>query len=180
MITKWYKEILKYLPISMQNMTYGPQIKTINGTTVHVFSRGTTSNLPWLEKNFYLDASYSSYSNGFRVGTGTTPPTEQDYSLESVITSGLSGSVNGSSNRNADGNVDTMFQITLSNTSSAAITVGEIGYYGAQWGYATEGGASSNHSVMYHRAVLNSPVTINPGESAIINFHVTAVESSAS
>lgn len=177
MITKWYKEILKYLPISMQNMSYGPQIKMIDGTTVHVFSRGDTSSLPWLSKNFY---PHTSYGDGFRVGTGTTQPTEQDYSLESVITSGLSGSVTGSSNRNADGNIDTTFQITLSNTSSAAITVGEIGYYGKQSCYATEGGASSSLFVMYHRAVLNSPVTINPGESAIINFHVTAVESSAS
>lgn len=183
MLTKWYKSILKYLPISSSNMAYGPQVKSTDGTTRYLKLKGTTGNAgigmaPWIVPTVVV---LNSSGYGIRLGTGTTAPTENDYSLESVITSGLSASINNSSIRNSSGNIETIFAVTVTNTSASNITIGEIGYYGVQPMYDSEGSSSSsNHNVMYDRTLLNAPVTISAGDSATINYRVTANENSAS
>lgn len=183
MLTKWYKSILKYLPISSSNMAYGPQVKSTDGATRYLKLKGTTGNAgigmaPWIVPTVVV---VNSSSYGIRLGTGTTAPTENDYSLESVITSGLSASVNSSSIRNSSGNIETIFAVTVTNTSTSDITIGEIGYYGLQPMHTSEGSAaSSNYAIMYDRTLLNAPVTIGAGDSATINYRITANENSAS
>lgn len=178
MLTKWYKEILKYLPVSNSDMKYGPQIKCTDGVNRYLYSKTNNSCLPWLSTSIY---TYNATGNGFRVGSGTTAPTENDYALESVITSGITGSGSTSViHRNSDGNIEIVFALSIKNSSSSDVTIGEVGYYGVQICGTQEGSSSNNqYMVMYHRAVLNSPVTIHPGDTAVINFRVIANESIA-
>lgn len=175
MITKWWKKILEYLPVSITNMSYGPQIKNIDGVTRFLFSR--TGKTPWLQTNVYFNTSGS---DGFRVGMGATPPTDQDYALDSVITAGLTGRVVSDTppaTRDANGNVVSSWILTLQNTSSSDITVSEVGYYGNQSCSNTDGGVSSNQLVMYFRDVLNNPVTIAAGDTVAINVHMKVFDS---
>ncbi len=182
MLTKWYKSILKYLPISSSNMAYGPQVKSTDGTIRYLKLKGTTGNagigmVPWIMPTVVVA---NSSSNGIRLGTGTTAPTENDYALESIIASGMTATVITSSAR-VNGNIETIFAVTVTNTSTSDITIGEIGYYGVQPMYTSEGStASSNSTIMYDRTLLNAPVTIGAGDSATINYRITANENSAS
>lgn len=175
MITKWWEKILEYLPVSITNASYGPQIKNIDGVTRFLFSR--SSMTPWIQNNIYFNTNGN---DGFRVGAGATAPTDQDYALDSVITSGLTGSVsagNPPATRDANGNVVSNRVLTLQNTSASDITVSEVGYYGNQSCYETEGGAASNKLVMYFRDVLNNPVTIAAGDTVAINIHIKVFDS---
>lgn len=176
MITKWYKEILKYAPLSASVMRYGPQIKCIDGTTRHLAMTANNGNPVWMSNLFNLSAAMG----GFKVGNGTTIPNENDYAMESTITAGLNGNVTFNGSRNSDGNVVLLATITLQNTSSAPITISEVGYYGTMQFVNSEGASSlTNMPVLFNRAVLDTPVTINAGESAIINYRFIADENDA-
>ena len=176
MLTKWYKEILKYIPISAWTMRYGPQIKCIDGTTRHLTMTGNNSYPVWMSDNFSLSAT----GFGYKVGNGTTMPNENDYSMESIITAGLTGSVSSTGSRNSDGNVVKLVAITLNNTSSGPITISEVGYYGTMQFVNSEGASSlTNAQVLFSRDLLDTPVTINAGDSAIINYRFIADDDDA-
>lgn len=109
-------------------------------------------------------------------GTGTTAVTENDYRLESPITSGLSlASTNTFFTQtyelSEDGNslVRTCkFSMSPRNTSSADITITEIGFF--QHIFYKKGYA---YSTMLHRIVLDEPVTIQAGAIGTLQFEFT-------
>ena len=116
--------------------------------------------------------------SGIYIGSGNTPATADDYTLESQITSGLSvSSPTKLSGYDAENNECTLsFVITLSNTSGSDITVNEIGtvarcYYGSALGGDVSGTSSSyRRGVLLDRTVLDSPVVIEAGGSAVLHY----------
>ena len=102
------------------------------------------------------------------VGSGTTPATMEDYKLENPITSGLATY---SVSRNvtfAKEYSEAVWTLTLSNTSSAPITVSEIGYVTA----FTSGSASTTQYALTDRTVLDTPITIPAGESRTLTYSI--------
>ena len=110
---------------------------------------------------FYLSNS----NNGIVVGSGRTPATIDDYKLESMITSGLSASIA----KSIDSDNDTIIALTFTNTSSADITIGEIGYVGTVYIDNNFGGSKY---VLLERTVLDSPVTIPAGGIGKIEYSI--------
>ena len=121
--------------------------------------------------------STSLTSAGIIVGSGTTAPTVDDYSLESMITSGITGSIPSSPTYTFDSTNNQYVvskDITIANTGSSSITISEIGilgraYYGDSKG-ATVG--STNKYVLIDRTVLNEAVTIPAGESGVVRYEI--------
>lgn len=121
--------------------------------------------------------STSLTSAGIIVGSGTTTPTVDDYSLESMITSGITGSIPANPTYTFDSTNNQYVvskDITIANTGSEAITISEIGilgkvYYGASKG-ATVG--TTNKYVLIDRTVLNEAVTIPAGESGVVRYEI--------
>lgn len=141
----------------------------VSGTTRYIVAKGPDSNaFPYLlEQNFVL----SSTNGGISVGTGSTSPTENDYNLESTITSGLSGSITTSQSLDASNNPQVTFLVALTNTSSGSITVSEIGYKQRLGTSSTQGSTSSTQGVfLFDRTVLTTPLTIPAGESGVIKY----------
>lgn len=115
----------------------------------------------------------SASSTGFCVGSGTTAATENDYNLESQITSGISSSVvvNPYLDDNNDPCVD--FDLTITNTGSTPLTIAEIGYKQNIYCTTAQGGTSASYKLcLLDRTVLDQPVTIPASDYAVIRYTI--------
>lgn len=119
-------------------------------------------NIIWAfrQRNFTLKIS-GGFSPGIIVGSGTTPPTIDDYKLESMITAGLSASVV------AQGTDSYIRILTITNTSDHDITISEIGTLGV--GYYNQ---STSFPMLVDRTVLDTPVTIPAGGIGKIEYEI--------
>lgn len=138
-----------------------------NGTAVRLSA--STSFAPFDNWTLRLNVTQS----GFVVGTGTTPATVNDYKLESQITSGLSSSGSTAFYRFDDAGFERVMSCVITNTSSEAITISEVGkvasinYFKTETATTTTSGAT-----LIERNVLDTPVTIPAGEHKTITYTI--------
>lgn len=118
----------------------------------------------------------SANAAGFCVGSGTAAASENDYELAGMITSGLSASIVSNAFLDNDGNPSVNYDLTITNTGSAAVTIAEIGFKQNLYATTTEGGTSfTNRVFLLDRTVLSNPVTIQSGDYAIIRYTLKTV-----
>lgn len=134
-----------------------------------------------------VTGSSSNYAqNGFAIGSGSTPPTENDYTLENQIY----GTITASSVTNTftveDDNTKSVLtrNWTITNNTGAEIVIREMGIFRNTNSVATRGGEISSYSssnaqacacVMTDRIVLGEPVTIPNGEARIVSYKFVSV-----
>ena len=152
---------------------YGFEAKNTSGVTKYV--KAVNSNYGYIGGSFSLSNSV----DGFHVGKGTTLPTENDYALEDPITSGLTANTATVIWANTENEPDDCtYAITLRNSSEGDITISEIGYY-AQFGCTSSQGNTGGYGTavfMIDRTLLDTPVTIAPGETVTINCKISVSE----
>lgn len=163
MLTNVFKKIMMLILENNIDQKSLLEAKDVNGNTYWLrnYSVGFSTSLS-LVFGYNFD--------GIVLGTGTTEPTEDDYRLENIITSGLTGSFTTNSGVE-DGSPYGDINLTLQNTSNAAITITEIGII-RSYNDATSFGATSgsSHRYLMDRTVLAEPVTIAAGATAIITY----------
>lgn len=101
---------------------------------------------------------------GIELGSGSTPPTFDDYKLETTITSDISAIVTSA----LDEDNDVIFNIEVINNGSA-ITVAEVGFITTR---GTGVNGMSGKYVLTERTVLDSPVNIPSGGTALITYAI--------
>ena len=106
---------------------------------------------------------------GVVFGTGTTPPTVDDYTLENPLTDGVSFSASGVSKTLSDSKDKFFATYTITNTSNAEIAVSEIGVIGCV-AYGTSSGAL--YPTLMERTVIK-PITIQPGSAGTVTFEIS-------
>lgn len=112
-------------------------------------------------------------SRGFAFGTGDAAATENDYDLESRITSGINVVKSDGSVYDAKNNtVEYYLQYTITNTGSEDITIKEIGIFQTVYTDTTSGGTSTSRQrpILTDRTVLETPLTIAAGEPGILRW----------
>lgn len=107
-------------------------------------SYSETSGTSWL----------APFARGIAFGSGTTPPQKTDYKLENYIATGLTYS--GNNTNQTDGVVN--WVQTVQNTSTAQITITEVGLFSK---YDNSAGYST---YLLTRTVLDTPVVLQPNE----------------
>lgn len=118
-----------------------------------------------------LNYSVAKVNNmGVYFGTGSTPASLTDYTLESPITKGLAfagGIEKVPAYKNGKGEVIASYIVT--NTSDAEISIWEIGCF-----VPTQDGSntSSYAMIMLERTVLTEPITIPAGEAKMVTYKV--------
>ena len=110
------------------------------------------------------NSNHIGYYPNFVVGSGTTAVTADDYRVEKEIVSGLACEALTSEVNEA--NHTAVFRKTLRNTSDADITITEVGLTGPVY---TNSGPTQ---ALIYREILETPVTIAPGESATLKITV--------
>lgn len=172
MITKIFK---KYLAFQLEGIgATGDCIlpaKNLNGADMYLSSRGYIGAFP-VSCNYTVQTSKSS---GILIGSGTTPATENDYFLQSQITSGFTHTVTLTQSIENDSPV-LQYNIIITNTSASNLVISEIGYAQSLFAHATQGGSPANTDYfLFDRTVLDTPITIPAGESAGIKYKLKTV-----
>lgn len=173
MITKNFKSVVATLIAAGGAVDLLP-VKTSGGSTYYL-----SANLTRFPYNVTTNVQISqTMNNGIYLGTGTTPPTENDYRLENVISSssGISGATPTVNRRiDNDGNIYIEFTFLLSNSTNNDVTVNEIGYFQLFNGGDTQySGVSAQISLMLDRTVLSTPVVVPANGSAAMKYKITA------
>jgi hypothetical protein len=132
-----------------------------------------------MELNTSTKPSGSMGGYGVWFGAGSTPPTEDDYKLESPYVSGLSV-VNQTGLdivQDDDGVYACYACYAVTNTTEAEITIREIGAFGELVTYSSSK-YYSKYRLLYERTVLANPITIPPGGSKLVTYKITINHSS--
>ena len=161
MVTKNWYTVLK---AQMARTTILNGLRDTSGITYNA-GYGTGSNYVFLDTMVPRAGglNFSRSSTGVVLGSGSTPPTLDDYTLEEMIESGLSGSV---TNTAVDENHNVTKTYTITNTSDEDITITEIGIHG--WAYTQEN--RNSVCLLIDRTLLEEPVTIPAGGVGIVTY----------
>ena len=172
MITKNLRALLGALT-SNTNYTKSVKLKSEDGTVcIGGAYPGSTTYLgaPWV--NTSVSGSYA--YNSLRVGTGTTEPTADDYSLQSETTAltlvSASATGNYTNNNLSEGNSAKTIVTTYVNNTTEAVTISEVGYFieHAQ-SYNLDGTNATYRNFLMAREVID-PVEIGAGETYTFTF----------
>ena len=107
---------------------------------------------------------------GVWFGTSPTPPTKDDYTLGSAITSGLTVTSPSAITQKDEGDGKHTFlsDYIVRNDTDADISIYELGLFAAP--------ADANayaYNVLMERTVLTEPITIPAGESRLVTYKLT-------
>ena len=167
MITKWGKLLAACTIFGIYNWYVIP-VKDKTGASVNVGITNSSGGKPWpSDRSYQTTFTTSNVGIGISLGSGSTPAAETDYALESIITSGISTSIITAMQQDSNGNPQTIDTITVTNTGSSDITIGEIGMT------VTPKNSGTLIYVLVDRTVLDSPITIPANESAVITYTIT-------
>ena len=121
---------------------------------------------------------------GVYFGSGNTAPTEDDYTLENVITSGISVTLSPTSGLygdyfyDAESNSEVGYiSYTITNNGSSSVSISEIGHFcvfqtGSDYGEDAPSSATYRKLFLIDRTVLNAPLVIAPGSSAVLRYEI--------
>lgn len=174
MLTKYAKDCMKVLrdncpiPNVGNNAVATVEIKSYLGESKY------TQGKPYSGvANTLITSARTQETAGVAIGTGDTPATEDDYDLESQITSGISGSAVFSTEYDSTDNILTeRLTVTVSNTGETDIAISEIGFI-TNFATASKGSnvsSSPRFACLMDRTVLDTPITIPAGQAGVIYY----------
>lgn len=141
--------------------------KDYNGNDLYFCVRASSISMT------VLSTAITATSNGVAFGSGNTPATENDYTIENQIL-GLTASVTSDNYMTFNAETDSWdlnFQFTINNPGETDVTISEMCRFVSTAKNATKGASGSgNTSVLVERIVLDAPVTIPAGEASVINY----------
>ena len=170
MFTKWYKMIQR----GLINYTSVTGMKNISGATFNYSVLGGHSNNVYdlalgyaLRRALLEDNMPGSGYPCVSFGSGSTPPTEEDYRLSFL--QGVTYAAGSVSTKYGDSNdvIENTFMIT--NKNEEEITVSEAGIFVP----VMYGNGGNKHYTMVNRIVFDNPVTIQAGDSATVKYTVS-------
>ena len=172
MFTRNFRNLLRGIVMSSSGVAGVLPMTDVYG--MQYFYNGQFGSYPYSRTESFTTGFASA---GISVGSDNSEPTLGDYRLRSPITSGVSGTVS-SVVHDMDGDTGTStFLVTVTNTSSNNITIGEICFKqtvrGAMY-YRNNG--NSEIVVMLDRTVLASPITLQPREATVISYRLETEE----
>lgn len=152
--------------------------RTVNGETRYLCG---IDNYSFPGRNPTNTVVLNAASAGISIGSGTTPPTENDYNLERTITANATASVTRTLyGTDSDGCPYTQFDITITNNNTnQTLTVTEIGYkqvFGKNYKYpALSINGVSSDVFLIDRSLLDTPLIVPPGDAGIITYRLRTV-----
>ena len=186
MLTKWAKLLVgtksqnspSFIPsVTISQGGYANiEAKTIQGNTKYINAYGVAPISLIITSQ--LVENGSSASAGVAFGSSDTEPTENDFTLGSIIL-GLSASTSTPSVETIFDSVNNKYiaryTYTLNNNTGSDVTIKEVGLYGKLSTANTQNGSastsnSSKYSFLIDRTILDTPVTIVSGGVGVVRY----------
>ena len=152
------------------------EVKNVLGNTKYTIPKEYIGmNAEWQFISTDVTSGYTGVSSaGFAVGSGTTPASENDYTLESQIL-GLALSSISNTSRIYDEDLNAFIyykDATLSNNTGSDVVISEIGLFRTYMSSSTKGATSSltHERFLTSHMILDEPVTIPNGEAGVIRI----------
>lgn len=114
---------------------------------------------------YYMATQYGNYA-GVIIGTGTTPPTVDDYALSGDMITTYSHSATVTRTDDANGSTFTGVY-TITNTGESEFAIGEIALMAGMGN-----GLDKSHKALIERTVLEHPITIAPGGIGQVTYTI--------
>lgn len=138
--------------------------------TEHYYKPGAAYNQP----TNYISGALTATSSGVALGSGTTAPTEDDYTLENQVT-GLSATITKTLQLNTETfEYSNVLTIVITNPSATDVVINEVGYFTTSGTNTTRGssvGSNSNaKSFMIDRTILDEPLTVPANDSSVLQY----------
>lgn len=175
MITNNYKTLMRAVFQGTGDVyvkDYSGATKYIAIATDDIFTAGTCFAR-------MLTQAKTSGSHGVFFGTGTTPASASDYMLESKVSSSEVTVVNPESYQRlvgADGKITYTVTYTLTNITTADVTIGEIGLVVPTKTVITTSvspsGSGTTSYILADHTVLDEPLTIPAGEVRALTYNI--------
>lgn len=110
-------------------------------------------------------------SDGVALGSGDTPVTEDDYTLDNQILN-LTGNYSSAdpSVEYVDGVLISYIQYTINNPTENDVIIREVGKFVTAYADTTAGVSGNTYRVLVDRRVLETPITVPAGQSAILRY----------
>jgi hypothetical protein len=118
----------------------------------------------------YIGKPASASSAGVYFGSGSTPPTKDDYTLENIITSGCKIETKNMERTVENNIIMVKTRYVISNTGSDNIIIGEVGIYGTT---IVNGTSNTVANFLMERTVLDEPVVIPVGGVGAVEYTLT-------
>lgn len=185
MLTKNGKILLKNIFRNYVRKTFGAYrtnqdishitLKKYDGTVISITDGSLYDDyiFPQRSNVSIFSVGVGNQNAGVGLGSGTEPPTEDDYALSNPISYLLGNqyinTLYGYCYDDEEGNMycDIYFDY-YNNHSSQQVTISEFGIFSGS-NNSTQGG-----KIMIYRDVLDTPITISPGETKTIKLTVKA------
>jgi len=154
------RNFLKHLKCAFQEANETGLVDT-SGNTVEIYH-------PFAGNYHFLDVKggEGGATKGIVIGSGTTPPTNDDYKLESQYnTSVFSYSSTSITIVDEEGYVVLRIIRTFTNVSGSSKTINEVGLI-----CRTGSPTVTNALILIARDVLSTPITVEDGESVVIRY----------
>lgn len=164
MLTKnFYNAIMR--AVTKQTIKTG--FVSYDGTVFDAYWISTISNGEFLLDYMKTLKASSNITHGVRIGSGVTPATIDDYTIEEVITDFAVTNPSGISVNSENGYVEATATYGIYNYGANAFTISEICLFGDMYGEAT-----STNKFLLDRTVLENPITVNPGQTKQVTYTI--------
>ena len=175
MLTRSAKNLMALIPLASGVYCSSLQVTGVDGVPYFLIQSYTNGGYPALKTETFTTAATSA---GISLGTDDTPATEDDYNLGNTITNGISVVVSNKAATFVNGQPALKYTLTVTNTGADAVTVREVGIKQSVQSDTYPGhittSTTSTHVVLIDRTVLDAPVTIQPGDAAVIEYSLIA------
>ena len=178
MLTKAGKQAIAVMPVCNGQNTSPNTVPMFPTDSI----RNTSNQERWI--SYVSNALFNTFAftnnaanSGFHLGSGTTAPTENDYKMETDITSNVTCTL-ASTSRGVDSNGKQYMEFVYTVTNTAAsgnMTIGECGLVSSNINCCTSASATSasGNNILIDRTVLATPITIAPQGSAALKYRIT-------
>lgn len=161
MLTNNFYQGMRYL-LTMEST----QVQSLAGT---VSNFASTSDAYYIFRGFYNDqkkvVTSTSGMYGMAFGTGTVPPTPEDYWLSGNVITTLQIVACTVTSDVSNGAMRMKNEVTVKNTSDTeTVVINEMGVVGRFY-YS-----SSGPGCLVDRTVLDTPLALAPGEQGVITY----------
>jgi len=168
MVTRNFLNILA-MTLESGNQLGCLRCRNVSGNTR--FLTGAFSSFPYSVTNTF---TLNRTAAGISIGTGTAPESEDDYNLEQTITSGVNVVLTGTSyGAESPWFPFVKYNLTITNTGANPLVVTEVGYKQTlQTSKVIGSNVLDNSVLLLDRCVLDTPVTIAPGDAGIVTYRL--------